>query len=162
VSLIGLVILLLLPPVHIVLMTRGIHPVSFFLRKISNHKIVRFISACEHMAGSFCRRHIASLVSAAVVSLLAALGMLSEYFLIVRFLHIDLSLSQTIAAWMAGWLAFLVPLPGGLGALEASQVFALGAFGVGAASAVSVALLIRGRDILIGGLGLILAGRGVQ
>jgi uncharacterized membrane protein YbhN (UPF0104 family) len=102
------------------------------------------------------------LVSAAVVSLLAALGMLSEYFLIIGFLHIDLSLSQTIAAWMAGWLAFLVPLPGGLGALEASQVFALGAFGVGAASAVSVALLIRGRDILIGGLGLILAGRGVQ
>jgi len=59
------------------------------------------------------------------------------------------------------WLAFLVPLPGGLGALEASQVFALGAFGVSAASALGVTLLIRARDLLIGGLGLLLAGRGM-
>jgi len=50
-------------------------------------------------------------------------------------------------------------LPGGLGALEASQVFALGFFGISAASAMSLALFMRARDLLIGGLGLLLAGR---
>jgi uncharacterized membrane protein YbhN (UPF0104 family) len=49
-----------------------------------------------------------------------------------------------------------------LGALEASQVFALGVFGISAASAIGVTLLIRTRDLLIGGLGLLIASRGVN
>jgi len=160
-SLIGLVSLCVWPPIHIILMMRGIYPVSIVLRKISTNKFARFIFASERMAGTFCRRHLASLLSAITVSILAAIGMVSEFFFITRFLQIELSFSQTIAAWTAGWLAFLVPLPGGLGALEASQVFALGAFGISAASAISVTFLIRGRDLLIGGLGLFFAGRGV-
>ena len=162
VSLSGLVALFLLPPIHILLMTRGVHPVSVVLRKFSSNKFVRFVAASEHMAGTFCRRHFRSLLVAVAVSALAAVCMVGEYFLITSFLHIEMTFSQNIAAWTAGWLAFLVPLPGGLGALEASQVFALGAFGAGAASAISVTFLIRGRDLLIGGIGLLLAGRGVQ
>ncbi len=161
-SLGGLVILLLWPPIHIVFMYNGKYPVSAILRKFSNNRFVRFIAASERMAGTFCRRHLSSLVSAIFVSVLAALGMVSEFFLITSFLGINLSFWQTIAAWTAGWLAFLVPLPGGLGALEASQVFALGAFGVSAASAIGVTLLIRARDLLIGGLGLLLASRAVK
>lgn len=161
VSLSGLVFLFLWPPIHIILMMRGRYPLSAVVRKISNNKFARFIFASERMAGTFCRRHLSSLLTAIAVSLLAAVGMVSEFFFITIFLHIDLSFSQTIAAWTAGWLAFLVPLPGGLGALEASQVFALGAFGIPAASAISVTFLMRGRDLLIGGLGLFLAGRGV-
>jgi len=140
---------------------RGIYPLSALLRKISNNKFVRFIAASERMAGTFCRRHLFSLLAAIGVSLLAAIGMVSEYFLITAFLQIDLTFSQTVAAWTAGWLAFLAPLPGGLGALEASQVFALGTFRIPAASAISVTFLIRGRDLFIGGLGLLFAGRGV-
>ena len=160
-SLSGLIILCVWPPIHIILMMRGIYPVSIVLRKITQNKFARFVFACERMAGNFCRRHFGSLLSATMVSILAAVGMVSEFFFITNFLHIELSISQTIAAWTAGWLAFLVPLPGGLGALEASQVFALGAFGISAASAISVTFLIRGRDLLIGGLGLLFAGRGV-
>ena len=113
------------------------------------------------MAGTFCRRHPALLGSAILVSILGAAGMVVEFFCITYFLRIHLLFWQTIAAWTAGWLSFLAPLPGGLGALEASQVFVLGAFGISAASAISVTLLMRARDLLIGGLGLILAGRGV-
>ena len=87
--------------------------------------------------------------------------MLSEYFLITSFLKMDLTVWQTIAAWTMNWLAFLVPWPGGLGALEASQVFALGAFGVSAASAISLTLVVRARDLIISGVGILLAGRGV-
>jgi uncharacterized protein (TIRG00374 family) len=161
-SLGGLVLLLLLPPVHIVLLTHGKYPVSAVMRKFSNNKFVRFVAASERMAGTFCRRHLASLVSAIFVSVFAALGMVTEFFCITLFLGIDLSFWQTIAAWTAGWLAFLVPVPGGLGALEASQVFALGVFGISAVSAIGMTLLIRARDLLIGGIGLLIAGAARQ
>jgi len=158
-SLSGLIVLLLWPPIHVILLYRGKYPVSAILRKFSNNKFARFVAASERMAGTFCRRHLSSLISAIFVSVLAALGMVVEFFCITFFLGIRLSFWQTIAAWTAGWLAFLVPLPGGLGALEASQVFALGAFGISAVAAIGVTLLIRARDLLIGGLGLLLAGR---
>jgi hypothetical protein len=162
VSLSGLVILLLWPPIHIIFMYKGKYPVSALLRKFSNNKSVRFIAASERMAGAFCRRHLSALISAILVSVFAALGMVGEFFCITLFFGIHLYFWQTIAAWTAGWLAFLVPLPGGLGALEASQVFAFGAFGISAASAIGVTLLIRARDLLIGGLGLLIASRGVN
>jgi hypothetical protein len=158
----GLGLLMLFPPLHLILMYRGTYPVSSLLRKFSNNKFVRFVAASERMAGTFCRRHPASLVSAIFASLLAALGMVVEFFFITRFLDIELSFWQTLSAWTAGWLSFLLPLPGGLGALEASQVFALGAFGISAVSALGVTLLIRARDLLIGGIGLLIAGRGVK
>jgi len=127
----GLVLLMLFPPVHIALMFRGIYPVSAVLRKFSNNKFARFVAASERMAGTFCRRHPASLVTAIFASLFAALGMVVEFFFITHFLGIELSFWQTLSAWTAGWLSFLLPLPGGLGALEASQVFALGAWRLG-------------------------------
>lgn len=161
-SLGGLILLLLWPPVHIILLYHGKYPASAVLRKFSNNKFVRFVAASERMAGTFCRRHLGSLVLTILVSVLAALGMVIEFFCITLFLKIDLSFWQTIAAWTAGWLAFLVPVPGGLGALEASQVFALGTFDISAVSAIGVTLLIRARDLLIGGLGLLIAGRGVK
>ncbi len=95
-------------------------------------------------------------------SLAAGAGMVTEYALITSFLGINLHGWQTFAAWTTSWLAFLVPLPGGLGALEASQVFTLGAFEISAALAIGVALLIRARDLLIGGLGLALASRAIE
>ena len=162
VSLIALSALVAWPLIHIILLYKKIYPLSASLQKISfvqNTKAVRFIRAVEHLAGRFCQRQTRALLAALFVSILAAIGMVSEYFLMTSFLQVHLSFWQTVAAWTAGWLSFLVPLPGGLGALEASQVFALGFFEVSAASAISVTLAMRARDLLIGGLGLLLAGR---
>jgi len=165
-SLSGLFILCLWPPVHILLLYKRKYPASAILRGIpfikKDSKVVRFIAASERLAGTFCRRHLSSLLSAIIISLCAAVGMVSEFALIVNFLDIRLSFWQTVAAWTAGWLALLAPLPGGLGALEASEVFALGIFGVSAASAIGVTLVMRGRDLLIGGLGLLLAGKSIN
>ena len=162
VSLIVLSALVAWPLIHIILLYNKIYPLSGLTQTISSirhTKAIRFIRASEHLAGRFCKRHVRELFAAILVSLFAALGMVSEYFLMTSFLQIHLSFWQTVAAWTAGWLSFLVPLPGGLGALEASQVFALGFFGVSATSAISLALFMRARDLLIGGLGLLLAGR---
>jgi hypothetical protein len=146
------------PPVHITLMYRRIYPISAILRALRfiprQNRLVRFLRAAEWLAGTFCQRHPRALFASLGVSLLAGAGMLLDYGLMLAFLGIDLPFWKTVAGWTAGWLSFLAPLPGGLGALEASQVFALGAFGIPAAASISLTLLMRARDLLIGGLGL--------
>jgi glycosyltransferase 2 family protein len=165
-SLSGFLLLCMWPPIHIVFLYKRKYPVSAILRGIpflkKDSRPVRFIAASERLAGAFCRRHLPSLLLAGAISILSGAGMLIEFALIVHFLGIDLSSWQTIAAWTAGWLALLVPLPGGLGALEASEVFALGVFGISATLAIGVTLVMRGRDILIGGLGLVIASRALD
>ena len=165
-SLSGLLLVCIWPPIHIILLYKRKYPVSAFLRSISwikkEAKPVRFIAASERLAGAFCRRHFSALLIAIVISICAGAGMVMEFALITNFLGIRLPFWQTVAAWTAGWLALLAPLPGGLGALEASEVFALGVFGVPAALALGVALVMRGRDIFIGGIGLILASRVIK
>lgn len=69
-----------------------------------------------------------------------------------------LTAEQTLAALTAALFAFLTPLPGGLGALEAGQVYVMTAFGHTAAIGIGISLLMRARDALNGGLGLLLAG----
>jgi len=162
-SLIGLGVLLAWPLVHILLMYNGMRPISALLRAqpflSQKTKALRLTFAAERMAASFCQRHFPALLAAVGVSLLAVAGIAVEYVLMVEFLGVRLDALQVFAALTAMQLAFLMPLPGGLGALEASQVFALGVFGQPAAVAISLTLLMRARDILNGGLGLLLAGR---
>jgi len=166
VSLIPLALLLAWPPIHIILMIRGVYPVGTALRaafsRLGNPKWLRFIIAAERMAGMFCQRYPRALLMAVGASLAAGAGMVTEYALITSFLGINLHGWQTLAAWTTSWLAFLVPLPGGLGALEVSQVFTLGAFEITAALAIGVTLVIRARDLLIGGLGLAFASRAIE
>jgi uncharacterized membrane protein YbhN (UPF0104 family) len=154
------------PLVHIVLLYRRIYPLSAMLHVLGpgfgRRKGVRFARAAEHLAGQFCQRHPRAMVVGLLVSLLAAAATVSEYALITSFLHVRLPFWKLITAWTTGWLSFLVPLPGGLGALEASQVSVLGLFGISAAAALSVVLIMRGRDLIIGSLGLLLAGNSAR
>jgi len=165
-SLILLAGLIAWPFIHIFLLIRRIHPLTALLRALpfipSQARAMRFVRASEWLAGTFCRRHPRALLGSLGVSALAGIGMLLDYALMLSFLGIHLPFWKAVAGWTAGWLSFLAPLPGGLGALEASQVFALGAFGVSASAAVSVTLLMRARDLLIGFLGLILSGSGLS
>jgi len=157
--------LLAIPLVYAILLYNGKHPISRillsqrFIQKKS--KTIRLIIVAEQMASIFCRRHVRAMVFAILVSLAALAGIAFEYYLMVIFLGMQINVIQIFAALTAMQIAFLILLPGGLGALEASQVFALGAFGQPASAAISLTLLMRARDILNGGIGLLLAGRGV-
>ncbi len=154
------------PPIHILLLYHRVYPVSALLHalgpRITQNRAVRFTRASERLAGQFCQRHPRAMLAGFVASLLAAVATVSEYALIASFLRISLPFWKLVTAWATGWLAFLMPLPGGLGALEASQVSVLSLFGISTAAAVSVVLLIRGRDLFIGGLGLLLAGNAAR
>jgi len=164
-DLILLAFLILWPPIHLILLYNRRYPMSDLVRRIpfinKNSKPVRFLRVAEQLAGRFCQRHPRRLLAAIGFSILAGAGMLLDYTLMTSFLNIPLPFWKMTAGWMMGWISLLMPLPGGLGALEASQVFTLGKFGFTAATALSLTLLMRGRDILIGGLGLLLAGSGM-
>ena len=150
------------PLAHILLLYRRIYPLSAIAGRLGpglrQRKPVRFLRAAERLAGQFCQRHPRSMIAAFFVSLLAAGFTVSEYALVTSFMHVQLPFWKLMTAWTTGWLSFLAPLPGGLGVLEAGQVSVLGLFGISAASALSVVLVMRGRDLLLGGLGLVLAG----
>ena len=165
-SLIPLAAILLWPLIHLVLLYRGKYPLSALARaalsSTKKQKWMRLVVVSERMAGGFTRRHPRSLLAALGFSLLAWAGMAAEYFMMAGFLQAQLTAEQTLAALTAALFAFLMPLPGGLGALEASQVYVMAAFGHPAAIGIGISLLMRARDILNGGLGLLLASRGIR
>ena len=165
-SLIPLAAILLWPLIHLVLLYRGKYPLSTLARaalsSTKKQKWIRLVVVSERMAGGFTRRHPRALLAALGFSLLAWAGMAAEYFMMAGFLQAQLTAEQTLAALTAALFAFLMPLPGGLGALEASQVYVMTAFGHTAAIGIGISLLMRARDILNGGLGLLLASRGIR
>jgi glycosyltransferase 2 family protein len=165
-SLLPVAVVLLWPLVHLILLYRGQYPVSNLLRcatsLIGSPNWVRLIIVSERMAAAFARRRMKSLLLALGFSILAWAGMAAEYFLMASFLNASLSFEQTLAALTAALFAFLLPLPGGLGALEASQVYTLTTLGYAPAVGISISLIMRGRDILNGGVGLLLAGKFIR
>ncbi|MCP5098408.1 MAG: hypothetical protein GY943_22895, partial [Chloroflexi bacterium] len=88
------------------------------------------------------------------ISVVGWLLLIAEYWLMLRFLGLMMTPLQAIALITAARIAILLPLPGGLGTLEASQVLALGAMGEPTAVGISISLLIRVRDVALGLLGL--------
>jgi len=165
-SLVPLAVILLWPLVHLVLLYQGRYPVSAVIRAAMSltkgQKWMRLIIVSERMAGAFTRRHPMALLAALGFSLLSWAGMAAEYFMMAGFFQAQLTPEQALAALTAALFAFLMPLPGGLGALEASQVYVMTTFGHPAAIGIGISLLMRARDILNGGLGLLLAGRGLR
>jgi glycosyltransferase 2 family protein len=119
----------------------------------------RTLHASEAAAAHFCRRAPLSLFLALLASLLSWAAMIGEFWLMVAFLGIPLTLTQLVVALTAARIAYLLLLPGGLGALEASQAFAFGALGLNPAVGISASLLIRARDVGLGLLGLWWGGR---
>jgi glycosyltransferase 2 family protein len=162
-SLLPLLLVLLIPPIHITLLFLGRHPLSalanWIQRRTGRKKFLRLTIVSEHMAGTFTHRHPGLMIAAIFVSALAMALIWVEYWLMARFLSINLTGLQAMAGLTLVQLAFMLPLPAGLGALEASQVFIFGAMGFPPAAGLTMSLLMRGRDILLGGLGLLRAGK---
>jgi glycosyltransferase 2 family protein len=80
--------------------------------------------------------------------------MLFEYWLMCYFLGAKLTALQAVAGLTATRVAFLTPLPGGVGLLEAGQALAMKAFGFPGALGISLSLLMRVRDLGVGLFGL--------
>lgn len=159
------VLMLSLPLVLLYVIARGMRPFSMLMRLAPGVIKNRIRGWARWQQGAyavevemtiFFQEKPAELIAAMAFSLLTWIMLVAEYWLMLRFLDLRLALDETIAVLATARLAFLTPLPGGLGALEAGQAFAFTRLGYSVVEGLSVGLLIRARDIVFGGIGLVL------
>jgi uncharacterized protein (TIRG00374 family) len=160
----GMLVVLALPPGFLATAWLGWSPLTRLMRLLPIRS-PRYQRACEAARESesqvtlFCRQQPASLLWALAFSMLSWGLILIEYWLSMSFLGLPLTPLQLAVALTINRLAFLAPLPGGLGALESSQVLAMTALGLPPAVGLTQSLIIRARDVAVGGLGLWWGGR---
>ncbi len=128
-------------------------------RRIAFQRVRSAVMDAESQIGAFCRDRPSGLIWALAFTVLSWLALLVEYWLALRFLEVQLSPLQTFVVITAARIAILMPFPGGLGVLEASQMLALQFFGYTLADGAGMGLLIRGRDLIFGAVGLWLGWR---
>jgi uncharacterized membrane protein YbhN (UPF0104 family) len=158
--------LAVLPTAYLVAAWRGLRPASWALARLRwdssgvawQRRLSHWAEATEAEVSAAARQSPAGLVAGVVFSIISWILLLGEWALAMRFLEIDLSPAQVIAVVTAARLALFVPLPGAAGALEASLVLALTTLGVGSGQALSLAVVIRLRDVAFGVFGLWLGG----
>lgn len=83
------------------------------------------------------------------LSLLAWLGMIVEFWLLLSFVDVPLDLATFIFLFTVVRLAFLLPLPGGVGSVEAGLFWAFQALALPLPAAAGLILLMRLRDVAI-------------
>jgi uncharacterized protein (TIRG00374 family) len=154
-----LLIMLALPLAFLASAWFGWRPLTWLMAALSirssrYQRILAAVRETESEVAQFCRTQPRSLLAAAAVSILSWGFSVGEYWLAIHFLGLILTPFQLMVAVTLNRLAFLAPLPGGLGALESSQVIAMTTLGLDPAIGVTQSLLIRTRDVLTGLLGL--------
>ena len=90
-----------------------------------------------------------ALTKALGLSLLAWAGMIAEFWLLLSFVDVPLSLTNVIFLFTVVRLAFLLPLPGGVGSVEAGLFWAFQALALPLSTAASLIVLLRLLDVLI-------------
>ncbi len=154
--------LLAIPCVYLFALRKRQLPISRIVERLAKlspdsanlKKADLVVTAAEEQVAEFCRLQPAKVFLALLMSLLTWLFVILEFALTLRFLGLQLSLPQVIIILTAARIAFLLPIPAGLGTLEAGQVFTLGIFGVNPAVGLSLSLLIRVRDAALAMFGL--------
>ncbi len=118
------------------------------------------INETENVIADFCHNRPRALLWASLFSAANWLLLAVEYGMMAQFLGVPLSATQALIMLTVFRLALLMPIPGGLGAVEGGHIWIFEAMGIpmGAELAVSFSLLIRLRDILLTCVGLWWAG----
>ncbi|HEX9796914.1 MAG TPA: lysylphosphatidylglycerol synthase transmembrane domain-containing protein [Anaerolineales bacterium] len=155
--------LVCLPLAYLLAAARGGQPLRWLLGWLPRRaqalpgweKWQAWLAEVESSAGSVFARRPGWLVGALLASLTTWVLLVFEYWLMAGFLGFSLDPLEAVAVLTAARVAILLPLPAGLGTLEASQVLALGQLGFPAEAGLALALVIRGRDLLFGGSGLV-------
>jgi uncharacterized protein (TIRG00374 family) len=181
-ALLALMSLLLIPGALIARIWRGRHPISGmvlwverliprswrarlrvkrWLRGVpSLHRFHTTIFHSEDLISWLCRTRPASVLAAVGMTAAAWVFTYAEFSVMVYAVNLPLSRAEVTATMCLMYFALLMPMPGGLGAVEAALVLALTSFGYSPAQAISLGLLIRCRDLIAAGIGLLLGGLG--
>lgn len=156
-------LLLALPALYLLGLWRGVHPLSVMVAGLAQRwprlgRASVFVMEAETHMGKFCQTQPRAMLTAFVLSGVVWVGLVLEFGLMLNWLGVPMNLVQLITVMTAARLALLTPLPGALGALEGGQALAFAALGFGAEAGLAAGLLIRGRDVGFGLLGLAWSG----
>lgn len=151
--------LLALPLLYLGATALGFYPGTRVMRPLARRR-PRFSGAADTLAeseariGLYFRNAPRAFIAAVAVTLVGWVALIAEYWLMVHFLGVDLTLPQLVTTLTAARISILLFLPAGLGVLEAGQATAFALLGLDPAVGISAGLLIRLRDTLLGLLGL--------
>jgi uncharacterized protein (TIRG00374 family) len=181
-ALLAVLPLLLIPGALIVRIWRGRHPISgmvlwverlvpkawrtrlrahrWFQGVPSLHRFHTTTFHSEELIAWLCRTRPYEVLAAVCMTALAWVFTYAEFWVMAHALNLPLNRAQVLATMSLMYFALLMPLPGGLGAVEAALVLALTSFGYSPTQAISLSLLIRTRDLIAAGIGLLLGGMG--
>lgn len=159
---IGAGVFLLFPFIYWLTLRLGKFPLSAMSRRLPSKflfhpiltKLPDFITETEMQVALIFRNRPWLIVWMFFISALVWLLMILEYGLMAYFLGARLDVLQTVAGYTASRIAFLAPIPGSVGLLEASQAMAMKSFGYTSALGISLSLLMRARDLVVGLFGL--------
>jgi len=124
-------------------------------------RFVRWVDTLRQSFGQILdlwRSKPALFLAAGAVSLLSWAALIGEFWYMTTTLELGLGFTQSMTMLFAMRVAILLPMPAGLGALEASLALATTALGLSPAAGLSMSLLIRLRDVTLGLVGLWLGG----
>ena len=93
---------------------------------------------------------------ALLLSLLAWVGMIAEFWILLRFAGLEVDGAEFVLLFTVLRLAFLLPLPGGIGSVEAGLLLAFQALALPLSAAAALIALMRLRDVLVLILGALL------
>jgi uncharacterized membrane protein YbhN (UPF0104 family) len=156
----------MVPLAYLILLWSGRSPLSWLFTRVNQRLPVAFKTrykvqaildvahTAEGQLYSLFRHKPLAVLWVVGASALIWLFSLAEYWLALWVLGAQLDFWQVIAALTVSRLAFMTPVPGGLGALEAGQMLALGSMGFNPAIGLAISLWIRVRDTSLGLLGL--------
>lgn len=132
-----------------------------FLRLNRFKKVKTFedkIIEVEVEMAKFYKHHLSVFIVLVLISLVIASFLLLEHYLIARFMGVRLDFIQTFLVSTIPYIAYMLPVPGGLGLLEGGTAAIFAAMGININAFVLV-FIIRIRDLVFVLIGLIHASR---
>jgi hypothetical protein len=149
------------PLVYLFLLWSGRRPLTWLAMRFPAHlkkrsirgSIQPLVAAAEERISFLLRHKPAGMVGVFLLSGLIWAFFIAEYWMMLSILGTHPAIKDAVSGLTAARLSFLTPVPGGFGALEASQVLAVKWMGLGTAVGISASLLIRARDITLGLIG---------
>jgi uncharacterized protein (TIRG00374 family) len=127
-------------------------------RQWRQHPRLQNIGTHRQRLGSDLKRAVAgqkpALLAALMLSLCGWVGLIGELWLLLSIFDLTLDASAFLVILVAMRLAFLLPLPGGIGTLEAALFWAFQYLSLPAEAAIGLIALMRLRDTLVLMLGL--------
>jgi uncharacterized protein (TIRG00374 family) len=128
---------------------RGLRLNKFHRVKTFEEKIIEV----EVEMAKFYSKHVKTFIVLVMISFIITSFLLLEHYLIARFMGVELDFMQTFLVSTIPYIAYALPIPGGIGLLEGSTAVIFSAMGV-SINAFVLVLIIRIRDLVFVLIGL--------